>query len=199
MVCKQDRGPQARQPNGAAAPDRKLTRVGRSSLWREDKRHGIGGTWAHRCLLAAIAVCVLLGGAIAGVRPSAAAEQSASRNRLKVSDDGRWLVRADGRPFFYLGDTAWELFHRLNREEVDLYLRDRAQKGFTVIQAVVLAELDGLDTPNPYGDVPLVDRDPTKPNEAYFKHVDYVVSRAEGLGMFIGMLPTWATPLSIFM
>jgi hypothetical protein len=33
-----------------------------------------------------------------------------------------------------LGDTAWELFHRLTREEADLYLKDRAAKGFTVIQ-----------------------------------------------------------------
>lgn len=191
MVCKQNSGRQGRQPNDTAAPNRRLARLGRLSYCREDKRFGIGGAWAHCCLLAAIAIGMLLGGAIAGVGTAAGAEQSASRNRLKVSDDGRWLVRADGSPFFYLGDTAWELFHRLNREEVDLYLRDRAQKGFTVIQAVVLAELDGLEAPNPYGDVPLVDRDPTKPNEAYFKHVDYVVSRAEALGIFIGMLPTW--------
>ncbi len=36
---------------------------------------------------------------------------------LKVSDNNRFLVHTDGTPFFYLGDTAWELFHRLNREE----------------------------------------------------------------------------------
>lgn len=27
------------------------------------------------------------------------------------------MVGVDGRPFFYLADTAWELFHRLTREE----------------------------------------------------------------------------------
>ena len=63
--------------------------------------------------------------------------------RLKISDNRHFIVKADGEPFFYLGDTAWELFHRLNREEADRYLRDRARKGFTVIQAVALAELDG--------------------------------------------------------
>ena len=36
---------------------------------------------------------------------------------LKVSENRRFLVGVDGSPFFYLGDTAWELFHRLNREE----------------------------------------------------------------------------------
>src|SRR5690606_32417346 len=105
--------------------------------------------------------------------------------------DRRFIVKDDGSSFFYLGDTAWELFHRLDREEATRYLENRADKGFTVIQAVVLAELDGLNTPNAYGEKPLLDNDPTQPNEAYFEHVDFIVNKAEELGMFIGMLPTW--------
>jgi hypothetical protein len=110
---------------------------------------------------------------------------------LKVAENRRFLVHADGTPFFYLGDTAWELFHRLNREQTERYLENRRQKRFTVIQAVVLAELDGLNTPNAAGDRPLIDNDPTRPNEAYFRHVDWVVERAREKGLFIGMLPTW--------
>jgi hypothetical protein len=109
---------------------------------------------------------------------------------LRVSDNGRFLV-SGRKPFFYLGDTAWELFHRLNREEADTYLADRAARGFTVIQAVVLAEINGLGDPNPYGDLPLTDLDPTRPTEAYFGHVDWIVNRAAALGLHIGMLPTW--------
>lgn len=105
--------------------------------------------------------------------------------------DGRFLVTEEGTPFFYLGDTAWELFHRLSREEADIYLRDRAAKRFTVIQAVVLAEFDGLTVPNHYGDLPLHDNEVTRPNEAYFEHIDHVVDRAGSLGLHIGMLPTW--------
>lgn len=110
---------------------------------------------------------------------------------LEVSKNGRFLVHADSTPFFYLGDTAWELFHRLNREEVDTYLENRRAKGFTVIQAVVLAELDGLDVPNPYGETPLIENNPAKPNEAYFQHVDYIVETAKEKGLYIGMLPSW--------
>ncbi len=117
--------------------------------------------------------------------------QGLMAQRLQISEDHRFIRRADGKPFFYLGDTAWELFHRLDREEADLYLINRAEKGFTVIQAVVLAELDGLMDPNPYGNLPLIDLDPLKPNEDYFKHVDYIVNKAESLGLIIGMLPTW--------
>ncbi|MEY4931572.1 MAG: hypothetical protein RI909_2296, partial [Bacteroidota bacterium] len=58
--------------------------------------------------------------------------------QLRVSKNQRFLETTDGKPFFWLGDTAWELFHRLSREEADLYLKNRADKGFTVIQAVAL-------------------------------------------------------------
>jgi len=112
-------------------------------------------------------------------------------NHLRVHENGRYLTDADGTPFFWLGDTAWELFHRLNREEADRYLTNRAAKGFTIIQAVVLAERKGLDDPNPYGDLPLIDRDPAQPNEAYFTHVDYIVNKAAELDLVVGMLPTW--------
>jgi hypothetical protein len=118
-------------------------------------------------------------------------------SRLKISDNHRFIVREDGRPFFYLGDTAWELFHRLNREEADRYLTDRAEKGFTVIQAVAIAELDGQTEPNAYGHLPLVDLDPARPDvkegpdNDYWDHVDYIVNRAESLGLTIGFLPTW--------
>lgn len=111
--------------------------------------------------------------------------------RLRVAPNKRFLIKQDGSPFFYLGDTAWELFHRLNRAEADVYLRDRAAKGFTVIQAVVLAELDGLTVPNAYGDLPLENNDPARPVEAYFRHVDFIIKRAGELGMYVGVLPTW--------
>lgn len=117
--------------------------------------------------------------------------------RLRVSANQRFLVTTEGRPFFWLGDTAWELFHRLNREEATRYLEDRASKGFTVIQAVALAEIDGLNTPDAYGHRPLVDNDPTRPDvkdgsdNDYWDHVDYIVRRANELGLRIGFLPTW--------
>lgn len=117
--------------------------------------------------------------------------------RLKVSDNKRFLVKEDGSPFFYLGDTAWELFHRLSREEADRYLGNRAEKGFTVIQAVALAELDGHADRNVYGHLALTDLDPARPaikdgpDNDYWDHVDYIVDKANSLGLYVGFLPTW--------
>ncbi len=110
---------------------------------------------------------------------------------LHVSPDGRRLVKEDGSVFFYMADTGWELFHRCSKEETEMYLKDRKEKGFNVIQAVVLAELDGLNTPNTEGETPLINNDPLQPNEAYFKHVDWVIQKAAALGMYIAVLPTW--------
>lgn len=115
--------------------------------------------------------------------------------RLRVSDNKRFLVHENGKPFYWLGDTAWELFHRLNREEAEKYLKNRAAKGFTVIQAVALAELQGLRDPNPYWELPLENFDPTKPREAYFQHVDWIVDKAAELGLYIAFLPTWGDKL----
>jgi hypothetical protein len=111
--------------------------------------------------------------------------------KLKVSENNRFLIFEDGTPFYYLGDTGWELFHRLNKAETEKYLENRRAKGFTVIQAVALAELDGLNTPNAEGNKPLIDNDPLNPNEAYFAHVDWVIKKAAEKGIFIGLLPTW--------
>jgi len=119
------------------------------------------------------------------------AQKPFSHGRLKVSDNQRYLIHQDGTPFFWLGDTAWELFHRTNREEADQYLKHRSDQGFTVVQAVALAEMDGLNEPNALGAKPLNDNDPSKPNEEYFKHVDYIIDKAAEYGIVIALLPTW--------
>lgn len=118
-------------------------------------------------------------------------EQNVKLPLLKISQDRRYLVTGASQPFFWLGDTAWELIHRLNREEILFYLKDRASKGFNVVQTVILAELDGLDTPNAYGHKPLIDHDPEKPNDAYFQFVDQIIQWAGEWGIYIALLPTW--------
>jgi len=123
--------------------------------------------------------------------PDVAPARSVKNVKLKISPNGRYFVDQNGKPFFYLGDTCWLLFQRPNREELDEYLKDRAAKGFTVIQAYVLR---GLGRKHPDGNsslldvTPLIDRDPTRPNEEFFKNVDYVVNRANELGLVMGLV-----------
>lgn len=123
--------------------------------------------------------------------------------QIRVSDNGRFLQTKDGNPFFWLADTDWELFHRLTREEIEMLIATRHEQGFNVLQAVALAEEDGIRTPNRYGDWPLNNEDPaqllvTPGNDPksdyeydYWDHVDFAIQKAAEKNMYIGLLPTW--------
>jgi hypothetical protein len=113
---------------------------------------------------------------------------SVKGTRLSVSSNGRYLVNQDGEPFLYLADTGWSMFKRLTHDEADRYFRNRLAKGFTAIQAYVLR---GLEVANPEGHFPLVDRDPTQLDEGFFRNVDYLVNRANELGLVMGLATCW--------
>jgi hypothetical protein len=116
---------------------------------------------------------------------------------LEVTRDGHYLQFQDGAPFFWLGDTGWELFHRLTLDEIKTYLDNRSAKGFNVIQAVALAEFDGLRVPNRYGELPFRNLDPDQPNVAYFSVIDSTIKMAAQRGMYIGLLPTWGDKVTL--
>ncbi|MEZ4613048.1 MAG: DUF4038 domain-containing protein [Caldilineaceae bacterium] len=82
-------------------------------------------------------------------------------------------------------------FHRLTHDEASDYFADRQAKRFNVIQAVALAEEDGLNTPNRSGERPLIDNDPATPNDAYFDFVDALIRDAAAHDLYVGFLPTW--------
>ena len=123
---------------------------------------------------------------------TAFSSESSAVQHLRVSENNRFLVQEDGQPFFWLGDTAWELFRRLGKADTEHYLKTRAQQGFNMVQCV-LTGYSGLTVLTPEGHVPFVDHDPTRPSEAYFKHIDWVVDKAAELGVYLAILPTWAT------
>jgi hypothetical protein len=111
--------------------------------------------------------------------------------KLKVSDKGHFLQYENERPFFYLADTAWELFHRLTLEEIEFYLETRKRQGYNVIQCVLISELDGLRTGNAYGQFPFLDEDPSRPNPDYFEFIHKVLSLAQSRGIFMALVPIW--------
>ncbi len=119
---------------------------------------------------------------------------------LRIADDRRRFVTDDGGRIYLIGDTAWELFHKATIEDARFYLETRKNQGFNLIQAVVLSEFYGLNTPNAYGRFPLQknsdgEYDPTMPDLGgeyhYFDHVEAILRIAEELGLYVGLLPTW--------
>ena len=71
----------------------------------------------HRAFAIGTAATLLLlvggGSARAGSAGDGPAAPSVKGLRLKVSPNGRYFVDQDGKPFFYLADTCWLLFQRL--------------------------------------------------------------------------------------
>lgn len=131
-----------------------------------------------------------------------------SYSQIQVSENGRFLMEK-GRPFFWLGDTDWEMFHRLTREEIESFINIRSEQGYNVLQAVALAEVNGVREPNRYGDWPLNNEDPTQllttpgnnPDNDYeydyWDHVDFAINKAAEKKMYIGLLPTWGDKVAM--
>lgn len=110
----------------------------------------------------------------------------------KIVVKGRNFVTEDGEPFFLTACTGWELFHKLTFQEARLYIDNRASKGFNAIQAVAVAELDGLNAPNYEGrELPFVPLDALSINDRYFEHVRKVVQYANSKGIYVALVPMW--------
>ncbi|WPQ65254.1 glycoside hydrolase family 140 protein [Chitinophaga sancti] len=107
---------------------------------------------------------------------------------LKISKDGHFFQTADGQPFFWLGDTGWLLFTNLNESEVDHYLADRQQKGFNVIQVMLLPKLAAV---NQKGDSALLKSNIAAPQKKYFDFVATVVDKAAAKGLYMALVPVW--------
>jgi len=109
---------------------------------------------------------------------------------------GHGLLR-HGRPFFWLGDTGW-LLMRLSPTDVQRYLDDRHDKHFTVIQMMAVRTRHTVDSPKP-GDLipnhaglkPFTSLNPVVLNEAYWRHVDFILDQADERGLVVAMATMW--------
>ncbi len=111
--------------------------------------------------------------------------------KLRVAGDHRHLETVSGKPFFWLADTDWTVPMRLKWDDVQYLMDKRVQQGFTVLQIVALdPEMDpGMHTP--CGEPALIGGNLLKPNEAYFKYLDWIIDEADKKGLYILLLPAW--------
>lgn len=105
---------------------------------------------------------------------------------LKVSDDNRSLQHANGRGFFWMADTAWDLYKNTDAN-ITLYMDNRAQKKFTVIQALAMYHSETWSNDQ----MAFKDGNLSEPNEKYWEHIDYLINTAKERGMYVALLPVW--------
>jgi Protein of unknown function (DUF4038)/Putative collagen-binding domain of a collagenase len=125
---------------------------------------------------------------------------SAQLQSLKVSANKRFFQTADGKPFFWLGDTGWLLFIKCKKEDAIKYLDDRKQKGFNVIQVMLIHDVKLAV--NVYGDSSIRNGDVSKPvindehvvddlKYGYWDHVDFIINEAAKRGIYMALVPVW--------
>ena len=115
--------------------------------------------------------------------------------KLKVSENKRFLQHENGNPFFWLGETAWLLPSRSNRDEVDFFMNETQKNGYNVVQISTLHTVPAM---NAYGNWALSDgfnfnNIDKKGEYNYWQHVDYIVKRAKSKGMYIGIVCVWGS------
>ena len=128
---------------------------------------------------------------------------------LRASPNGRYLVDRDGRPFFMVGDSAQSAIANLTYPEAELYLADRAGKGFNTVNINLIEHKfaqggkgrthSGVPTDRA-GDLPFTRNaaggqydgtwgtaDFSTPNESYFAYADSIIDLARSKGMLVSL------------
>ena len=109
---------------------------------------------------------------------------------IRLSASRRHLIHADGEPFFWLADTAWNGPLKSDESEWATYLSDRAQKGFNVIQFVATqwigAAGDAAGLPAYRG------REAIQMEAAFFQRLDRRIDMINDFGMIAAPVLAWA-------
>lgn len=110
----------------------------------------------------------------------------ASSGLLRVSPSDRYFLGPSGDPFFWLGDTQWELCCGLPPDDMRAVVEDRREKGFSVLQVMLTGVGDGTKL-NYAGRRPWRNDNPDTPDELYWEHVDATVELAREVGLVLAL------------
>lgn len=130
-------------------------------------------------------VVSLVASALPGIPGHAAGNEVRTMLPLRIGPNHRFLVTEDGRPFFWLADTAWRL-SILAPDEVDAYLENRVRHAFNVIQVH-----PGFQHSDYAGNPPFLNGDPGRPNEAFWRHIDGILAKTRAHGLYVALAPLW--------
>jgi hypothetical protein len=121
---------------------------------------------------------------------------------LQVSDDGRYLVDARGRPWRVQADAAWLMSAAATPEQVEEYLATRRAQGFNSFYLSAMVHPGGYDAvehapENHAGDPPLASpgdfstAGATPASERYWAWIDWIIEKAAEHGMAVMLAYTY--------
>jgi hypothetical protein len=95
-----------------------------------------------------------------------------------------------GGPCFGCGDSPQYLVQQLSKEDVEVYLSDRAARGINLLWMIAADRIYQSDPPrNIAGDAPFDGADFTNFNGPYWAYLDYVMQRCLAYGMTVLLMP----------
>jgi hypothetical protein len=104
---------------------------------------------------------------------------------VQVARDGRHFQHADGKPFFWIADCAWNGARLSSDKDWQVYATVRSSQKFTASQWAVTpgADAKGLSA--------FVVTDATAVNPEYFKHLDAKIETLNRSGLLSVIAPFW--------
>jgi hypothetical protein len=121
-------------------------------------------------------------------------EPSVSQMRFPIALNSTRTAFVDqfGSPCFACGEDAAYLNEQLLKSDVEIYLSDRAARGFNVIWLIPVDKVYQSNPPyDAYGNAPFKGADFSNFNEAYWNYVDYVMQRCLRYGITVLLMPAF--------
>jgi hypothetical protein len=109
---------------------------------------------------------------------------------LRLSEDRRHFVHTNGKPFFWLGDTAWNGVLRSTKADWHHYLQTRHQQSFTAIQFVG-TQWRGCSR-DPLGETAFGCTDRIRLSPQFFQRLDPKVAAINAHGLVAAPVLLWA-------
>ena len=100
--------------------------------------------------------------------------------KLKISDSQRFLVKEDGSPFVWIGETNW-FFARLSPSIIDSILDKRSRQGYSIMFVSCRENLYNGSDP---GDI-------KQPNETWWEYLDQYIEKCRQRNMYVGITLGW--------
>ncbi|MEO8353942.1 MAG: DUF4038 domain-containing protein [Chthoniobacteraceae bacterium] len=147
----------------------------------------------HRVLFCILAILPFLFAASHASPAESDAPAPQTAFPLRVSDDHRHLVGADGKPFLIVGDTAWSLIAQLDTGDIARYLDDRQKRGYNAIIVNLIEARFATNAPKTKAGVaPFTQpRDFATPNPAYFDWAHQCIAAANQRGIAVFLCPAY--------
>lgn len=119
-----------------------------------------------------------------------------ARSTFPLGVSGRYIIDAQGAPFFIHGDTPWMIVNQLTDGQIETYLRTRSTQGVNAILIEAPGYYFTSQTPatdNVDGDDPFTVMSPVNwtLNNVFWLRVDHLVNRAKACGIFVLINPAY--------